>query len=274
MIFNIEDAGWQRQFPPLAAFGVKNASSYRPAVAKARTMQTPALVLALDVPHRASLESVLQRLEGAPIEWFKIGLELFCAEGPAALLPLRARGGKIFLDLKLHDIPRTVARAAVAAARHGADMMTVHASGGRDMIRAAAEAVRACGERRPAIVAVTALTSLNDADARELGITRPLRDQVLALAAMALEAGADGVVCSPLEAAELRRAFGPNPLIVTPGIRAAGEPAGDQKRTLSAAEAARAGATHLVVGRPVLEAADPAAAARRLKEEIERAAVE
>lgn len=259
---------------PFLVSSCKNASSTRPAVAKARTMQTPALVLALDVPDKAALESVLQRLEGAPIAWFKIGLELFCAEGPAALLPVRARGGKIFLDLKLHDIPRTVARAAAAAARHGADMMTVHASGGRDMIRAAVEAVRACGERRPAIVAVTVLTSLNEADARELGITRPLREQVFALAAMALEAGADGVVCSPLEAAELRRAFGPSPLIVTPGIRAAGEPAGDQKRTLSAAEAVRAGATHLVVGRPIMEAADPAAAARRLSEEISLAATE
>ncbi|MCS6772367.1 MAG: orotidine-5'-phosphate decarboxylase [Kiritimatiellae bacterium] len=227
----------------------------------------PALVVALDVPSTADLHQVLSQMP-SDVEWFKVGLELFTAEGPSALEPLKTRRARIFLDLKLHDIPRTVARSVRSAARYGVQMLTIHASGGRAMVRAAAEAAQEFGTARPRIVAVTALTSLSDVDLVDLGIKRSMQQQVLALGRLALESGADGLVCSPLEVEWLRREFGPEPLLVTPGIRAAGETRGDQQRTLSAAEATRAGSTHVVVGRPILEASDPHAAALRILEEI------
>lgn len=234
-------------------------------------MNAPHLVVALDVASFSEMKARLGRLPSS-LSWFKVGLELFCAEGPSVLDPLKARNASIFLDLKLHDIPRTVARAVKSAARHGVQMMTIHASGGREMIRAAADAAREFGENRPKIVAVTALTSLSDSDLRDLGIARAMPEHVLRLAEIAVESGADGVVCSPLEAADLRRALGPDALLVTPGIRSASDEKGDQKRTMSAFDATRAGATHLVVGRPILEASDPSAAARRILDEIRIAA--
>lgn len=229
------------------------------------------LIVALDVESSKKLAETLENLPNS-LRWFKVGLELFCAEGPSSLDPLFARNASIFLDLKLHDIPRTVERAVRSAARHSIHMLTIHASGGRAMIRAAVDASHEFGANRPKIIAVTALTSLEQNDLTDLGVARSMPEHVRALASMAVESGADGLVCSPLEANILRNYLGPQPLLVTPGIRAAGEAKGDQQRTLSAGEAVRAGATHLVVGRPILDAADPHEAATRLMDEIRAAA--
>ena len=221
------------------------------------------LIVALDVPDSSSIGGIVDRLPDE-VRWYKVGLELFAAEGPTALEPLVARGRHIFLDLKLHDIPRTVERAVRAAARHGVGLVTLHAAGGRAMIAAAAEAARGAGPTAPKLLAVTVLTSLDASDLAAIGVGRSPSDQVLALADLALSAGADGIVCSPQEAAAMRTRFGAGPLLVTPGIRLPADAVGDQKRVATPAGAVRDGATHLVVGRPILEAADPAAAARRV----------
>ncbi len=223
----------------------------------------PHLIVALDVPGAAQIAPWIDRLP-EEIRWFKVGLELYCADGPRALDPLRERGRLAFLDLKLHDIPRTVARAVAAASKYGAGLMTLHAAGGRAMIQAAAEAAREAGPLAPKLLAVTVLTSLDRADLDEIGIARTPAEQALALARMAIEAGADGVVCSAQEVGALRRALGRDPLLVTPGIRLPTDAVGDQKRVATPAAAVRDGATHLVVGRPILDAADPAAAARAI----------
>lgn len=226
------------------------------------------LIVALDVPDVSQIAGVVDRLP-AGVEWYKVGLELFCADGPAALQPLKDRGRKIFLDLKLHDIPRTVGRAVTSAAKHGAKMLTLHASGGKAMIEAAASAAKECGDAAPKLLAVTVLTSLDHKDLQSLGVLRSPSAQAVALAEIALAAGADGVVCSPQEAAVLRMKLGPDAWIVTPGIRpATGAEAGDQKRIATPSFAAKAGASHIVVGRPILDAADPAAAAKAILDEL------
>jgi orotidine-5'-phosphate decarboxylase len=227
----------------------------------------PELIVALDVPETAQIAPWVDRLPEA-IRWYKVGLELYCADGPGALAPLRERRRSVFLDLKLHDIPRTVARAVASAARHGAGLMTLHASGGRAMIRAAADAAREAGPLAPRLLAVTVLTSLDRADLADLGVARTPAEQVIALGRMAIEAGADGLVCSAQEAGALRAALGPEPLLVTPGIRLPSDAVGDQKRVATPAAAVRDGATHLVVGRPILDAADPAAAARAILDDM------
>lgn len=228
------------------------------------------LALALDVPHPDKIPNLLRQI---PHEWpwFKVGLELFCAAGPAIIESLRLDGKSVFLDLKLHDIPRTVQRAVRSAARHGAGLMTIHAGGGAAMIRAAADAAGEFGDQAPKIIAVTALTSLNEQDLRDTGVTGSMSDQVLRLGELAIRSGADGLVCSPLEINALRNTLGPNPFLVTPGVRSAGEATGDQKRTATAADAVAAGSDLLVVGRPVLEAADPHQAALRLMAEVQSA---
>lgn len=233
-------------------------------------MQTE-LIVALDVPQVSDIARVVDALP-ADIRWFKVGLELFCAGGPSALDPIKRQNRSVFLDLKLHDIPRTVERAVRAAAQHGVDLITVHASGGQAMLRAAAEAARACGAHRPRLLAVTVLTSLDGADFRDLGVSRSASEQVLRLGELAIACGIDGLVCSPLEAARLRACVGPDALLVTPGIRLPADAAGDQKRVGSPRQAALDGATHIVVGRPILEAADPAGAARRMQDELRAAA--
>ncbi|NLE67861.1 MAG: orotidine-5'-phosphate decarboxylase [Lentisphaerae bacterium] len=232
---------------------------------------SPRLVVALDIPSSRSLPALLQGLPPA-LEWFKVGLELFAAEGPRALAPLREAGKRVFLDLKLHDIPRTVARAVDACARHGVGLLTLHAAGGRAMLEAAARAAREAGPRAPKLIAVTTLTSLDAGDLADLGIVRALSDQAEALAHLALEAGIDGLVTSVHEAAALRRRFGPKPLLVTPGIRPADGAADDQKRVDTPARAVRAGADFLVVGRPILEASDPRAAAEAILADMRSAA--
>ena len=226
------------------------------------------LIVALDVPSPEAVPPVVDALGGA-VGFYKIGLELFCAGGPEVVRAVAARGCRVFLDLKLHDIPRTVERAVAAAARLRVDLMTLHAAGGRAMIAAAAAAARACpSDRRPKLLAVTMLTSLEASDLADLGIGRGMPEQVAALARLALEAGADGVVCSPQEVGRLRANLPPGALLVTPGVRPAGADLGDQKRVATPAAAVRDGATHLVVGRPILEAPDPAAAARAILAEM------
>ena len=228
----------------------------------------PALIVALDVPTIDEMEKTLCRLPDR-IEWYKVGLELFCSEGPDVLTPLKKRNKKIFLDLKLHDIPRTVANAVKTAASHGVNLMTVHAIGGRAMLEAAAEAAREC-KNPPKLVAVTTLTSLNQDDFTDLGINRTVSAQALALGELAISSGIDGMVTSAHEAGVLRKQF-PLALLVTPGIRLPDGEVGDQKRVATPAYAIQQGATHLVVGRPILQVDDPAAASAAIFDNIKSA---
>lgn len=231
---------------------------------------TAKLAVALDVSNSEDAVEVVRRLP-ADIGLYKIGLELFCSEGPRVVESVTACGKDVFLDLKLHDIPRTVERAVLAAGRRGVRMLTVHASGGKAMLKAAADAARSSGGSPPAIIAVTALTSLDASDLHDLGVARPMEDHVKALAELAVASGVDGLVCSPREVAALRAMLGPKPLLVVPGIRPAGEAVGDQKRVATPSFAVKSGASHLVVGRPILEAADPVAAAQAVLEEMKTA---
>jgi len=220
----------------------------------------PELIVALDVPSHTAIPDIVRTLP-SDIRWYKVGLELFTADGAEAIRFLKENNKNIFLDLKFHDIPRTVARAVQAAARQGADMLTVHATGGSDMLRAAADSAAELGDAAPLLLAVTTLTSLSQEDIGEIGITRPLKQQTLAMGQLAIDAGINGLVCSPLEAAEFRAALGPDTVLVTPGVRLKGGDVGDQKRVATPESAVEAGANFLVVGRPILGAPDPAAAA-------------
>jgi orotidine-5'-phosphate decarboxylase len=230
------------------------------------------LIVALDVDTLARAESLVDRLAGL-VGLFKIGSQLFTACGPAAVEAVQKRGGRVFLDLKYHDIPNTVAAAAREAARMGVFMFNVHASGGRAMMSAAAEAAAATakelGGGRPLALAVTVLTSLDRAAlSRELAVSSSVEGHVLHLCGLAREAGLDGCVASPNEIAAIRRQFGPAWVIVAPGVRPAGAEAGDQSRIATPAAAARAGAHYLVIGRPITAAPDPAEAARTILEEM------
>jgi len=220
------------------------------------------LIAALDAPTRDEADALVRRLEGVP-SWVKVGLELFCAEGPGLVRDYTQRGLAVMLDLKLHDIPETVARATGRVAALGAGLLTVHAGGGRAMLEAA---VKAAGGMR--VLAVTVLTSLDDADLVAVGAQGPVGELVKRRAALAIEAGCAGVVASPHEVAAIR-AFAPRELlIVTPGVRPAGAAAGDQKRVMTPKQARLAGADLVVVGRPLRDAPDPAAAARAIIAEL------
>ncbi|MFL1463287.1 orotidine-5'-phosphate decarboxylase [Roseococcus sp. DSY-14] len=226
------------------------------------------LIVALDVPGAARAAALAAQV--APhAALVKLGLELFCAEGPAAMAPVAARA-PVFLDLKLHDIPNTVAGAVRSLAPLGAAMLTVHAGGGPAMIAAAREAAEAVGAARPLILAVTVLTSMDESALAATGVAGGAASQVLRLARMAMAAGADGLVCSPREVAPIRDALGEAPALVVPGIRPAGAALGDQSRVATPEEAVRDGADWIVVGRPVTGAADPAAAARAITESLGR----
>jgi len=214
------------------------------------------LILALDLPDRGSALALLDRLPA--LRWVKVGSQLMTAEGPPLVRELVSRGLEVFLDLKWHDIPHTVEGAIAAARDLGVRMATVHTLGGAAMLRAAAQV---SGDQL-AIVGVTVLTSHDEAEYAAT-LDRPsvrLLDETARLARSAIAAGVRGVVCSPIEVERLRAGLGPEPLIVVPGIRRAGDGVGDQRRTATPREAAAAGATHLVVGRPILQAPDPAAA--------------
>ena len=220
------------------------------------------LIAALDAPNRGEADALITRLAGVP-SWVKVGLELFCAEGPTLVTSYVARGLSVMLDLKLHDIPETVARATHQVAALGAGMLTVHAGGGRAMLEAAAKA-----KRSMRLLAVTVLTSLDDADLAEIGAQGPVGELVRRRAELAIAAGCDGVVASPHEVAAIR-AIAPNGfLVVTPGVRPDGANAGDQKRVMTPKQARIAGADLVVVGRPLRDASDPAAAARAIVAEL------
>lgn len=226
------------------------------------------ILCALDTADLPEATWLAARLKGA-IGGVKLGKELFTAHGPDAVKKVKAAGQEVFLDLKYHDIPQTVAGAVRAAAGLGVFMLTVHASGGAAMLRAAADAARAFGEERPRIVAVTVLTSLDAGDLAAVGQTGPVATQVERLARLAQASGVDGVVCSPHEVAALRKACGPGFLLVVPGVRPASTAADDQKRIATPAEAVRAGADYLVIGRPIVRAPDPVAAAHAIVAELE-----
>jgi orotidine-5'-phosphate decarboxylase len=224
------------------------------------------LAVALDMSERDEIVRVARALRGR-VGMAKIGLEAFTANGPAVVSQVQGLGVDVFLDLKLHDIPNTVERAARSAARLGVTMLTVHASGGEAMVRAAV-AGAASAERAPAVLAVTVLTSLDDGALAGLGIGGGVASRVMAWAELARTCGCAGVVCSPREAAALRAALGPEFLLVTPGVRPAGEGSADQRRVATPREAIASGASVLVIGRPITAAADTVAAAEAILTEI------
>ena len=225
------------------------------------------LILALDEADFPAARAMVERL-GPSVETFKVGVQLFTACGPGLIEWLRGQGRSVFLDLKFHDIPAVAARAIFEAARLGAFMIDVHASGGLEMMKACQEAVASI-DPRPLLLAVTVLTSLDAEDLRSLGVSRPLEEQALHLTDLALQAGLAGVVASPREASAIRKRFGKSCLIVTPGVRPAGLGGGpDQKRVATAGEAMAAGADYLVVGRPIREAKDPREAAEEVLREM------
>ena len=224
------------------------------------------LILALDVPDEAEGMKLLQRI-GGELRWVKIGLQLFTRHGPGLVERVAALGYKVFLDLKLHDIPNTVASAVTSLATLPIDLLTIHTGGGSEMMRAAQQAR---DQHRPSLtlLGVTVLTSLDTAALHEVGVPGEAADQVLRLGHLARISGLGGLVCSPLELPALRRELGASITLVTPGVRPSGSAADEQKRGLTPAEAARAGANYIVVGRPILKAADPAAAARAVIAEL------
>jgi orotidine-5'-phosphate decarboxylase len=227
------------------------------------------LIIALDVSTAAQAQGLVQKIGEGAI-FYKVGLQLFTAEGPGLVRDLVKSGKRVFLDLKFHDIPNTVAGAVRSASELGVTMLTVHAGGGSKMLAAAADAATQ-SPTGPKILAVTMLTSLGPGDMAALGLSASMSDHVLNLARLAQNSKCHGVVASPQEATAIRKAVGMGMLIVTPGIRPSGYAVGDQARTATPAEALRAGATHLVVGRPVTAAADPAGAAQSILKQMRSA---
>ena len=227
----------------------------------------PEVIIALDLP---GLQEALSAVSKMPpeIRFFKVGLELFTATGPEIVLQLKKMKKRVFLDLKLHDIPNTVGKAVEAAGRMGVDLLTVHASGGRPMLQTAVEAAKSFAPTAPKIIAVTVLTSMDEQDLADTGITRKPADHVLALAEFAMSCGVDGLVASAKETESLRNKIGPTPWIVTPGIRMPADSHGDQKRVGTPSFAVKAGSSHLVVGRSVLDAPDPCAAVRNILKDM------
>lgn len=235
------------------------------------------VIVALDVPTRAEALDLVERLYGE-VGAFKIGMQLYNAEGPDIVRDIQARGGKVFVDLKFHDIPNTVAEATRVITRRRAAIMTLHAAGGRKMLAAAAAAAKetaeAMGVKKPLVVAVTVLTSISQQEfTEEIGINRPIAEQVIAWAKMAEEVGLDGVVASPKEIADIRANCGPDFAIITPGIRPLWAAANDQSRIMTPRQAVEAGATYLVIGRPITAQENQVEAARKIVEEIMEAEI-
>jgi len=229
-------------------------------------MGGPRVILALDFPDAGAALALAGRLDPGACR-LKVGKELFTAAGPGLIEKLQRSGFSVFLDLKFHDIPSTVASACAAAADLGVWMMNVHASGGRPMMEAARAAL-ANRHTSPRLVAVTVLTSIGAADMKEIGLAGDPQDAATRLARLAQAAGLDGVVCSAREARELRRRFGPQFLLVTPGIRPAGAATDDQQRVATPRQALADGVDYLVIGRPITRAPDPAAALREINADI------
>ena len=229
------------------------------------------LIVALDVNSEEKAAALVAKLRG-DVKIFKIGLELFSSCGPGIIDAVRKNGYGLFLDLKFHDIPNTAANAAAAVTRPGVSMFNVHALGGYEMMKRAAEAVKKEAARanieRPKILAVTVLTSASENDLKKLGINDNMKSVVLRLAGLAKDAGLDGVVASGEEAKDIKKCYGEDFLVVTPGVRPSWAKAGDQKRVVTPSEAIKAGADYIVVGRPVIEAPNPALAVKKILEEI------
>jgi orotidine-5'-phosphate decarboxylase len=227
------------------------------------------IIFALDVHGMEDIEHWAEALSGK-VGMFKVGKELFTACGPAAVKAVQRHGGQVFLDLKYHDIPNTVAKAMCEAARLGVQLTNLHALGGTEMMEAAATAVQKefSGADRPRLLAVTILTSSTVETLRQVGIEHSVQDMVVRLALLAKESGMDGVVASPLEIALIREACGPDFLIVTPGVRPSFAAVDDQKRIMTPTEAVSSGADYLVIGRPIAKAADPVQAAEWIAAEI------
>jgi orotidine-5'-phosphate decarboxylase len=226
------------------------------------------LAIALDFPNARQALDLVNSL-GDTCRWFKVGMELYYAAGNSFVQELRGRGFDVFLDLKLHDIPNTVAGAVRSATQAGAGLLTVHACGGPAMLAAAAQAASAPGS--PKLLAVTVLTSMDASELASIGVMGTPAEQVLRLAKLARASGIDGMVCSAEEVNLLRSELGPQTMLVIPGIRPAGDAIGDQKRIATPAAAISLGASMLVVGRPITRAADPAAAAQAILREIAEA---
>ena len=246
----------------IAASGFAKSSD----ASQTKTAPRDRLIVALDLPTEAEALAMVHRLDGS-VRWFKVGLELYLAAGARMVTELKRLGYAVFLDLKLHDIPNTVAGAIRSTASLGADLLTLHAAGGPAMLRAAAEtAVSIPGA--PRLLAVTVLTSMDGAQLTAIGVVDTPADQVARLASMAVSSGITGLVCSPGELGRLRDVVPAHTLLVTPGIRPAGAAVGDQKRIATPGAALAAGATHLVVGRPIVTAANPKAAAEAILAEM------
>lgn len=233
------------------------------------------VVVALDVDTAAQALALVEQLRGT-VGMFKVGKQLFTAAGPDIVRKIIAQGERVFLDLKFHDIPNTVAKAGIEAARLGVSIFNVHASGGSQMLRTVTQEVAAASEKegfaRPQILGVTVLTSTTTEAFAELGITRSLSEQVIHLAQLCDAAGIDGVVASPHEILPIRQAVpNPNFVVLTPGVRPAGAALNDQARVMTPGEAIKAGASYLVIGRPIIAASDPRGAAEKILEEIELA---
>ena len=230
------------------------------------------LIVALDVSTMDAMKSIVSSL-GDSVSFYKVGMELFYAEGDQTVRYLQEHGKHVFLDLKLHDIPNTVAHGVSSLTRLGANLITIHGQGGPIMMKAAAEAARESAEKlgieRPKLLAITVLTSFDDESWTSIGGQLPIADQVIRLAKLAKESGMDGVVCSALEAKMIREACGPDFLIVTPGIRPSFAATNDQKRIATPLSALRDGASRLVIGRPITQAEHPQEAVRLIIEEME-----
>jgi orotidine-5'-phosphate decarboxylase len=221
------------------------------------------IIVALDVPTKSDALRLVEQLR-PEISFFKIGLQLYTAEGPEIVRAVQGAGAKVWLDLKLHDIPNTVGRAVESAAALGLQLLTIHLSGGGEMIRAATSAKKG----QMSILGVTVLTSLSEETLREIGVTNKMEEQVLRLAKLGVENGIDGVVASPHEIKKLRAAFGDKIIIAVQGIRPTWAKADDQKRFMTPRDALEAGATYIGIGRPITKASDPRAAVRKILSEL------